>query len=136
MPRALSDLVMALLKLDARGRPGSAAEVVERLSGIASLPGRGRKPLCTGVSDQPEARRARSRERSAAQALLRALRGRGGAAAIVAPGGFGRSRMLASFVLEAKLLGAAAVLVDATAVDSDRSVWPLRSSSACSRCCR
>src|SRR6185295_16567221 len=38
VPRALSDLVMALLSLDARGRPASAAEVVERLTAIADLP--------------------------------------------------------------------------------------------------
>ena len=45
VPRALSDLVMALLSLDARGRPASAAEVFERLSGSPSLPDRGRTPL-------------------------------------------------------------------------------------------
>ena len=69
--------------------------------------------------------------------LLRALRGRGGAAALVAPAGLGRSRMLASFVLEAKLLGA---VVIARRRERGRlgcaSAWPLRSPSACSRRCR
>ena len=109
VPRALSDLVMALLSLDARGRPGSAAEVVERLSGIASLPEEDERRYAQAFLTSPKLV-GRDRESGALRKrLLRALRGRGGAAAIVAPGGFGRSRMLASFVLEAKLLGAAAV---------------------------
>jgi hypothetical protein len=120
VPRALSELVMALLSLDARGRPGSAAEVVDRLSGIASLHGDDERRYAQAFLTSPKLV-GRDRESGALRKrLLLALRGRGGAAAIVAPAGFGRSRMLASFVLETKLLGAVAVLVDATAVDSDR----------------
>jgi tetratricopeptide (TPR) repeat protein len=120
VPRALSDLVMALLSLDTRGRPSSAAEVVERLSGIASLPAEDEHRYAQAFLASPKLV-GRNRESAALRKpLLRALGGRGGAAAIVAPGGFGRSRMLVSLVLEAKLLGAATVLVDATAVDSDR----------------
>ena len=44
LPRALDDLVMALLSLDARGRPASAAEVIERLTAIARAARRGRSP--------------------------------------------------------------------------------------------
>ncbi len=119
VPRALSDLVMALLSLDARGRPGSAAEVVERLSGIASLPAEDERRYGQAFLTSPKLV-GRDRESGALrERLMQALRGHGGAAAIVAPAGFGRSRMLASVVLETKLLGAAAVMVDATAVDSD-----------------
>jgi hypothetical protein len=120
VPHALSELVMALLSLDPRARPGSAAEVVERLSGIAGLPREDERRYAQAFLTTPKLV-GRDRESQALRRrLLRALRGRGGTAAIVAPGGFGRSRMLASVVLEAKLLGAAAMLVDATAVDSGR----------------
>ena len=120
VPRALSDLVMALLSLDPRGRPGSAAEVVERLSSIASLPGEDERRYAQAFLTSPKLVGRDRASGALRRRLLQALRGRGGAAAIVAPGGHGRSRMLASIVLETRLMGAAAVLVDATAVDSDR----------------
>lgn len=120
VPRALSDLVMALLSLDARGRPGSAAELVERLSGIASLPQEDERRYAQSFLTSPKLI-GRDRESAALRKqLLQAMRGSGAAASVVAPAGLGRSRLLASFVLEAKVLGAAAVLVDAMAVDDER----------------
>src|SRR6185295_5481098 len=49
------------------------------------------------------------------KALLRARRGQCTSLSVVAPAGLGRSRVLASGVLEAKLMGAAAVSLDAGA---------------------
>jgi serine/threonine protein kinase len=53
VPRALSDLVMALLSLDPRGRPSSAAEVYERLSAIGELPVEDKQELAKPFSSIP-----------------------------------------------------------------------------------
>ena len=75
----------------------------------------------------------------AAQAPARARRrGRGSAAvrSSRAPG-LGRSRMLASFVLEAKLMGAAAIAIDADRGRvAGRSRWRRARRAAARACCR
>ena len=53
VPRALADLVMALISLDARGRPASAAEVVERLTAIAELPQEDERHLAQAFLTRP-----------------------------------------------------------------------------------
>ena len=119
VPRALSDLIMAMLNLDARGRPASAAEIFDRLTAIADLPTEDERRLAQAFLTSPK---LVCRDETSAQLhrrLLRAARGRGNTVALVAPAGLGRSRMLASLVLEAKLLGATAISADATASGSD-----------------
>jgi hypothetical protein len=115
VPRALSDLVMALLSLDPRGRPSSAAEVCERLRAIYPLPVENERLLAQAFLSTPtlvgrEAEHAQARSR-----LLRLRRGRGGTLVISGEGGAGRSRFLSNVVLDAKLMGMGTVLVDAAA---------------------
>lgn len=118
LPRALCDLVMSLITLDARARPASASEVYERLSALAQLP----------VEDEPHLAQAFLSTpalvgRDAAQAvfskrLMRARTGRGSSVAVVARAGLGKSRVLANVALQAKVSGAVTVMVGATAVGS------------------
>jgi hypothetical protein len=116
-PRALSDLVMALLSLDPRGRPSSAAEVCERLRAIYALPVENERQLAQAflstsslVGREIEHAQARAR-------LMRLRRGRGGTLVITGDGGVGRTRVLASIVLDAKLMGTSTVLIDANNAD-------------------
>ncbi len=118
LPPALCDLVMALLSIDTRGRPASAAEVYERLSAIAELPADDGRRAAEAFLTSPELVGREAQSAQLQQRLRRALRGRGGVAAIAAPAGLGRSRLLESFVLEAKLTGASVVSLFATAVGS------------------
>jgi len=119
LPRALADLVMSLLNLDLRGRPSSAAEVCDRLTAIGELSAEDERHLAQAFLTSPKLVGREEVSRSLRKALQRARHNHGGALSLVAPAGYGRSRMLASFVLEAKLMGAAAISVDATAVGSD-----------------
>ena len=119
VPRALSELVMGLLSLDVRGRPASAAEVYERLTAIAELPGDDESHVAQSFLTSPKLV-GRDEPSALFRKRLQRLRRKGGdAVAIVAPAGLGRSRMLASCVLEAKLMGATVVSVDAGAVSAD-----------------
>jgi len=101
VPRALDELVIALLSMDALQRPASAAEVIDRLSAIGEL------------DPQDEAAAARSfltgsqlfgrtaqRERLRGH-VMKPLSGRGSAVLLRAEAGMGKSRMLA----EAALIG-------------------------------
>jgi hypothetical protein len=118
LPAALSDLVMALLSLDPRGRPASAAEVFERLTVIGALPVEDERHLAQAFLTSPKLVGRQEQTNTLRKRLVRALEGRGSVLSVVAPAGLGRSRMLASLVLEAKLLGATTLAVDATAVGS------------------
>jgi hypothetical protein len=105
IPRALDGLILSLLSLNPLARPGSAAEVFERLTAIADLK----------ASDVPEIAQAylvtptlvgrddavlRFRRR-----LLRVERGRGSTLLLEGGSGSGRSRLLTSLLTEAKLRG-------------------------------
>jgi serine/threonine-protein kinase len=116
LPAAISDLVMSLLSLDARGRPASAAEVCERLSAAGDLPAEDERHFAQAFLASPKLVGREQPSGLLRMRLLRAIRGRGSAASIVAAAGLGRSRMIASTMLEAKLLGAVAITVDGAAV--------------------
>jgi tetratricopeptide (TPR) repeat protein len=101
----LDALVLSLLSQDPLARPRSAAEVIDRLTAIAQL----------SEDDQPSVSRAyvstpelvgRSAQLQSVRERLEQLRaGQGGALAIEGAAGSGRSRMLDTTVLEAKLAG-------------------------------
>jgi tetratricopeptide (TPR) repeat protein len=115
LPPALSELVMQMLSLDPRGRPMSAGEVYDRLSSIGDLPVEDDRRIAQAFLTTPtsigrDAQRVRVRGH-----LLELMRGRGGTLPIVAAAGLGRTRMLASVVLDAKVMGAAVVTVAAGA---------------------
>ena len=118
LPPALCDLVMALLSLDLRGRPASAAEVHERLSAIGELPCDDERLAAQAFLTSPQLVGRADASAVLRKRLMRVTRGRGGIAAVVAASGLGRSRILESFVLEAKLAGAVVVSLSARAADS------------------
>jgi len=118
LPSALCELIMSLLSLDPRGRPSSAAEVYDRLTAIGELPAEDERLAAQAFLTTPQLVGRSEPISILRKRLLRATRGRGGTAAIVAPSGLGRSRMLEAFVLEAKLAGATVVPLFASAVGS------------------
>jgi tetratricopeptide (TPR) repeat protein len=116
VPKALADLVMALLSFDARGRPASASEVFQRLTAIGELPAEDEQSLAQAFLTSPNLVAREEALALARKRLKRTVGKRGGTLAIVANSGLGRSRMLANTVLEAKLIGVTAVTSTATAV--------------------
>ncbi len=112
VPDSLDGLVLSLLSLNPLARPGSAAELFDRLTGIAGL-----TPSDAGESAQAYlvtptlvARDdivVRFRRR-----LLRAQRRRGSTLLIEGQSGLGRSRLLGSLLTEAKLRGMLAVYAE------------------------
>jgi hypothetical protein len=123
IPAALDDLVMALLQLDPAGRPANAAEVMERLTGIAELPidehllvsqAYLASPMLVGRETQLETVRSR---------LQRTARARGSSLLICGAAGQGRSRMLDACAIEAQLAGVTVLRADAEdAQDGDYGV--------------
>ncbi|MDD9965739.1 MAG: protein kinase [Myxococcales bacterium] len=111
IPEDLNRLVLSLLSLDRLARPASAADVMERLTSIAGLPLDESPAVARCYLTTPTLTGRDSELVRVRQALLRAVRGRGGAIAYVGTDGVGRSRMLAACRLEAKLLGAASIHV-------------------------
>jgi hypothetical protein len=114
VPEALDQLVMELIELDRSARPKSAAEVMERLSGIAGL----------ALRELPEVSRAylvapmlvgRDEPLAAVRAKLVQARKRGGGSSFLIEGteGTGRSRLIEACTLEARLLGATVLRADA-----------------------
>lgn len=114
IPEPLDNLVMSLLQLNRSARPSSAAEVMERLCAVAGME----------LSEQLVVQQAylstptvvgRDRELLRIRKLLvRGPRARGAAMLVCGAAGTGRSRLLSSSVLEAKLLGLTVLRVDAT----------------------
>ena len=106
---ALDELVMSLLAHDPLARPGSAAEVIDRLSSIGGL----ERP--TEVETQhgwlaSAALVGRQREVQQIRRLVaRAATGGGRSVLIEAPSGTGKSRLLRELALEAQLAGTTVV---------------------------
>ncbi|HET6331965.1 MAG TPA: protein kinase [Polyangiales bacterium] len=118
VPKALADLVMAMLSFDPRGRPASASEVFERLTRIADLPPEDEQSLAQAFLASPKLVGRDPALVTARKRVRRVLARRGSTLAIVAESGLGRSRLLANTILEAKLIGATAITASATAVAS------------------
>jgi hypothetical protein len=113
IPRALDQLVLDLLQLDPAHRPASAAEVMERLSAIAQLPADEsllveQAYLATPTLVAREAQSAVLREH-----VQRAKLGQGASLLLAGQAGVGRSRLLDSAALEAKLAGLLVLRCDA-----------------------
>ncbi len=111
IPPALDELVMSLIAFEPAGRPASAAEVMTRLAGIGGLERDEEMEVPRGyVASAPLV--GRSAELDEVRMLgQRAWRGRGGAVAILAESGTGKSRLVREIVLEGKLAGATAASV-------------------------
>jgi hypothetical protein len=116
VPPALAELVMSMLSLDPRRRPLSAAEVYERVSAIAELPVESGRAAAQAYLTSPKLV-----GRGEAIALLRrrvqsVVQGRGSTVPIVGSAGLGKSRIVASAFVEAKLGGVLAIRADAASV--------------------
>lgn len=101
----LSDLVISMLSVDPLGRPTSAAEVIDRVRGIAGIAQAPEVEVVRGylastalIGREPEMKRLR-------QALTFTKQGRGLAVLIEAPSGMGKSRVLRELAVEAQLAG-------------------------------
>ncbi|HEX2677895.1 MAG TPA: protein kinase, partial [Polyangiales bacterium] len=112
VPPALSALVLSLLSFEPLGRPTTAWEVIERLSAIAELSpeedsSTARAYLITPTLVGRDREQAEFREK-----LDAALAGHGSTVWIKGPPGSGRSRLLTSLVLEARLKGVPVLRAD------------------------
>lgn len=112
VPPALNNLVMSLISLDPLARPSSAAEVIERLTGIATLSeieplGVAQAYLNTPTLVERDEALVRFRKQ-----MMRAVAGAGSSIMVHARPGMGRSRLLASYVLEGKIAGAIVLQAD------------------------
>jgi len=104
LPTALCELVSALMSLDPLARPSSAAEVIERLNGIAELaPEATEGPRSYLLSSSMVGRGQEMRQ--LARRLSRLEDGQGGAVMIEGEAGFGKTRMLRELAIEARLRG-------------------------------
>lgn len=114
LPLALDQLIMQLLTLERSARPASAAEVIERLSGIAGLLADERaQAVSAAYLTTPALVGREALLRDARARLVRARQGNGGTVLIEGGPGSGRSRALDACVLDAKLLGAVVLRADA-----------------------
>jgi hypothetical protein len=115
VPKALDQLVLAMLSVDPKGRPASAAEVIDRISGIADLDEQAVAQLAQGHLCS-SALIGRDRERAQLrQHLARLLEGRGGVVMIEGTSGMGRTRLAHELAIDARIAGLSAVRVDAIA---------------------
>jgi eukaryotic-like serine/threonine-protein kinase len=112
LPVALDRLVMELLSLERSARPRSAAEVMERLSGIAGLPLAELDEVAAAYLVMPTLVGRDAQLQEVRAALLRAAAGTGASFLISTSAGMGRSRFLDACVLEAKLQGAVVMRAD------------------------
>jgi hypothetical protein len=105
VPPELDALVLSLLSQDRVARPRSAAEVIDRLTAIAALAEDDRLAVSHAYLATPELA-GRDRELALVRARLARVHSLPGAALLIeGASGMGRSRMLDTTVLEAKLAG-------------------------------
>ncbi len=106
VPPAMDELILSLLCLDPMGRPASAAEVIERLTGIGQLDVDPDIEVEQGFLASA-AMVGRKHEMKVMRSCVKlAVRGSGNAAFIEAESGTGKSRLLREVALEAKVAGA------------------------------
>ncbi len=121
IPKELDTLVLSLIDLDPLARPSNAAEVMDRLSAIASLDVSEHLTVSQAYLSTPmlvgrDAQVVRIRKH-----LIKARRGSGRSVVIESEPGMGRSRFLDACVLEGKLLGATVLRADAS--DAHSGAW-------------
>lgn len=122
LPEALEELVASLLSRNREARPSSAAEVMERLSGIAGLSLSERTEVSRAYLSTPTLVGREERLAEVRRTLEAARRGQGASVLITGAPGSGRSRFLDACVLEAKLLGTAVLSANASEAGVDYGV--------------
>jgi tetratricopeptide (TPR) repeat protein len=106
IPAALDNLIMQLLSMDRGARPGSAVELVERLTAIGGLEHDPRLAVANAYLSTPTLVGRHKELLAVRRRALRALRGHGASLLVTGPSGVGRSRLLDACALEGKLAGA------------------------------
>ncbi|MDD9946519.1 MAG: serine/threonine-protein kinase [Myxococcales bacterium] len=114
IPEALDQLVMSLLRIDMGSRPRSAAEVMDRVAPMLTHPPDESLSVAGAYLTAPRHVGREHMVTRMRKQVMRAVRGRGGGFLVVGDPGTGRSRALDTFVLEAKLMGAATARAGAT----------------------
>lgn len=125
IPKELDMLVLSLLHRDPLARPGSAAEVIARLTVIGDLP-----PEDAGETERladsflvnPRFTGRREELRVLQTRIDAAKEGQGGAVCIRARSGMGRSRLLDEAGVRAQLAGATVIRADAATRGQGRDV--------------
>ncbi len=112
IPRDLDDLVMSLVSLDSSTRPGSAAEVMERLCAVAGIELKEQLVVSRAYLSTPTLVGRKEQLLQTRKRLARAGTGRGYALLVEGSSGVGRSRMLDAIVLEGRLLGLTVLRAD------------------------
>ncbi len=116
IPQGLSSLVMSLLNLDRLARPVNAAEVIDRLGAIAGLPEDESLGVCQAYLTTPNLVGRAKQLAKCRKHVLNGVRGSGAVLVIMGAPGMGRSRLLMSCMLDAKVVGA--TVASATAEDA------------------
>ena len=117
LPPELDALIMALLDHNPLARPVNAAEVVARLSAIAQLPSDD-EPLSALSYLHGGKTVGRARQRAKLRKCVKAaIAGRARSRRVESEAGMGSGRLLADLAIEARLLGAIAIVVDAARAD-------------------
>jgi eukaryotic-like serine/threonine-protein kinase len=107
LPKGMEDLILSLLNHDPLARPGSAAEVMDRLSALANLPHEEqRRRVAESYLAQPPLVGRSGQLEVFSEHLARARTGQGGALWIEAAHGLGRTALLDAFARKAQLGGA------------------------------
>ncbi len=121
IPRELDTLCLSLIELDVMARPFNAAEIMDRLSGIAGLEVDEQLLVSRAYLSTPTLVGRNEAVKRLRKHLLRALRGYGGTVMIEASPGAGRTRLLDACALEGKLAGAVVLRADAS--DASGGNW-------------
>jgi serine/threonine-protein kinase len=120
-PEALAALVMSLLSLDPIARPVNAAEVMHRLCAIAGLPTEEHVEVAKSYLVTPKLVGRRDTITAFHKRVRRAKDDQGSCVLLEAASGLGRSRVLTSLALDAKMQGALVLQANAARC-ADRGV--------------
>jgi tRNA A-37 threonylcarbamoyl transferase component Bud32/tetratricopeptide (TPR) repeat protein len=113
LPRELDDLVLSLLRHDPVARPATAADVIERLTSLASLsPERDEAKVAYSYAQHPPLIGRSEPIATLQHALRSAIGGVGQIVWVEAERGLGRSALLDRTAVDAQLAGATMVRVD------------------------
>jgi tetratricopeptide (TPR) repeat protein len=115
VPPAMDDLVLSLLSLDPLGRPGTAAETMDRLQAIGGLTPSPDVEVARGYLASAAMVGRKSEMDAIRRRIGKAMAGEGSAVVLEAPSGRGKSRLLREIALEAQVAGATVLAVDSDA---------------------
>jgi hypothetical protein len=118
IPSALDALVLSLLRIDPAGRPGSAFEVMQRLTAIEAESSAEPEHIAHAYLSTPTLVGRELQQERFRQRLSSAMQGDGGTLIFEGEPGLGRSRFLDACVIEAKIAGATVLRVNGRAASA------------------